>query len=325
MDTLLEELNTAELWTFNEIDGGEQRLLLASTASRALLNAKKFYPEQDSLINITLERMATFAASVDNFPIWKKRKSWDDQAFFLAHAGAILGHFQIGTGKTKHAGEIGWVGNHFSTRMVRAKYKHLPSRPDELFFRPADNAAALYALRLYDELNETGQFSTTYKEWSTYLKSELYYEESRLPCAAFSSTNTCQLEPSAAATGLFIAYNAAAQDTVISDIPYREWLHYFKGPINTPFTLNIKEDMRKDEQTRFCDLGAHPMKCGSYEEAIGLWAAAEYGGGYTYFRLFAGVLFQHWLGNPVDYSSMRPTRRVRALQEVAFRAMGETL
>lgn len=324
VDTLLEQLAEDDIWLVNEVNDADQRLLLMSTAGQGLLYASEWYPEKKSAIDSTLSKMATWVTNTTRFPQWRKRSAWDEEVFFLAHAGAIIAHYQLVTGRENRAGELGMIGNHLATRLIRAQYKHLPSRPDEPFYRPADNAAAIYTLNLYDKLNNTGQYRSTFDDWNAYLTEELYYEESRLPCAAFSTTNRCQLEPSAVATGLFIAYRAAAQSALDTDIPYREWLHYFKGGISTPFTLNIRRDMRKDEQTRFCDLGALPLKCGRYEEEVGLWAAAEYGGGYTYFRLFAGVLFQHWFNKPVDYAAIRPARRVDALQKIAFRTLGES-
>ena len=326
VDLLLTQLADQEIWTVSEVDPAEDRLLLASTAGQALLQARPWYPERRTAIDSTLSNLAAWATNTTRFPEWRRRSSWDERVFFVAHAGAVLAHHALATGSDTYATEIAWVGAQLGERLSRGKYKHLISRPDEPFFRPADNAAAIYTLSRYDQLTGEGDFATTFQDWNTYLSEELYYAESRLPCAAFSATNTCQLEPSAAVTGLYIAYRAAAQtgepDT---DIPYREWLHYFKGKLNTPFTLHIRRDMRKDQQTRFCDLGAQPLQCGRYEEEIGLWAAAEYGGGYTYFRLFAGVLFDHWLRAPVNYARLSPNKRVEALQVVAFRGLGETL
>ncbi|NJC25292.1 hypothetical protein [Neolewinella antarctica] len=325
VDVLLRELTDPQLWEVNEIEHAEKRLLLASTASQALLRAKHFYPERDSVIDVRLTELATWVTRSGIFPQWRRQKSWNEQLFFLAHAGATLAHYQLATGNDDQAANLGRVGNYLGTYLIRAKYKHLPSRPDEPFFRPADNATALYTLSLYDRLYGSEQFQPAFKDWDTYLREELYHEESRLPCAAFSVTNTCQLEPGATATGLYVAYRAAAQTEVDTDIPYREWLHYFKGGLNTPFTVSIRENMRKNQQTRFCNMGALPLDCGRYEQEIGLWAAAEYGGNYSYFRLFTGVLLRQWLGRSVDYAALRPSRRVEALQEVAFRAIGEGL
>ncbi|MEM6769766.1 MAG: hypothetical protein AAF597_04190 [Bacteroidota bacterium] len=162
-----------------------------------------------------------------------------------------------------------------------------------------------------------------YNDWSTYLREELYYAESRLPCAAFSVTNRCQLEPSATATGLYIAYRAAAiPGEVGSNIPWQEWMHYFKQTSFSPFSVGIRHNMRNGQETRFCDQGAQPLGCNRYERAVGLWAAAEYGGDYTYYRLFAGLVFRRWFYSPVDYGSMSPSRRLKALTRVALQTVG---
>ena len=325
IDTLIVYLDRNDVWRTNEIDPAEERLLLASTAAQALYQARPWYVERRGGIDSTLQQLAAWVASVDHFPEWRQRGSWDERVFFLAHAGKVLAYHRLATDNERYAGELGWIGNHLGTRLVRARYKHLPSRPDEPFFRPADNAAALHTLALYDRATGADLYTSTFNDWQTYTDDELYYAESRLPCAGFSPTNTCQLEPSAVATGLYISYRAAAQREIESDIPYREWLHYFRGGPNTPFTLNIRRDMRKDEQTRFCDMGTLPLKCGRYEQEVALWVAAEYGGSYTYFRLFSGVLLDQWLYGPTDYSDFTASKLADALQGVAFRALGETL
>ena len=325
VDTLLAELAAPDLWRTSEVKSAEQRLLLASTSAQALQRARAWYPEARVAIDATLKQMAHWVARTGTFPQWRLRGGWDEQVFFLAHAGKVLAINQLITGDDTYAGELGWAGNHLGSRIVRARYKHLPSRPDEPYFRPADNAAALHTLKLYDRATGSQLYAATFKDWNQYTTEELYYAESRLPCAAFSTTNTCQLEPSASATGMYIAYHAAAQGNVDNDIPYREWLHYFKGALNTPFTLNIRQDMREGQQTRFCNMGTLPLQCGQYEREIALWAAAEYNGDYTYFRLFSGVLLQRWVSGDIDYRRLSAAKRVEALQGVAFRLLGEAL
>ena len=324
-DLLLASLGNSELWRTTEPRAADRRLLLASTASQALMQTKSWYPERDSSINATLRILANFAANTDRFPAWKSRNAWNNQVFFLAHAGATLAHYELTTKRNDRAGEIGYIAAALAKHLPLTQYRHLPSRADEAFFRPADNAAAVYTLSLFERLGYSDRFEAVFNDWEAYLGTELYYEESRLPCAAFSPTNRCQLEPSAAATGLYAAYRAAAQGRVDGDIPFREWLHYFKDGASTPFTLGVKQDMRKDQQTRFCNQGASPLKCGLYEKEIGLWLAALYDGDYTYFRLFSNTLLREWMNEPPDYAAMKPEQRAEALQAVVFRLLGQSL
>lgn len=324
MEVLLAELNRPDLWETTDLTNKEELLHLASSASMALYRARPFMPQRESLIDSTLLRLANWAVKESKLPQWRSHRNWDLQAFFLAHSGAILGHYQLATQNPEtYQDEFRDIGEHLGQRLRRGRYKHLISRPTEEFFRPADNAAVLYTLSLYEKAYGKGYLEQNYSDWSEYLEQELYYAESRLPCAAFSVTNRCQLEPSATATGLYIAYRAAAiPGHAESNIPWKEWVHYFKQTSFSPYSVGIRQNMRNGQETRFCDQGAQPLGCNRYERAVGLWAAAEYRGGYTYFRLFASQVFRRWFYPAIDYSTMSPPRRLRALTRISLQTVG---
>jgi len=276
-------------------------------------------------IDSTLAFLADRVTDRRLYPRWNRSRDWDREVFFLAHAGAVLAHYQLATGDTEtHSGDLKTIGEYLAKRLRRGRYKHLISRPSEEFFRPADNAAALYTLSLYDRIAAGGGFLPAFNDWTKYIKDELYFAESRLPCAAFNTTNRCQLEPSAVATGLYIAYRAAAAPAARQDhIPWREWIHYFRRNSLSPFTASIRYNIRPDEPTRFCDQGAEPLQCRRYEQAIGLWAAAEHNGEYTYYRLFSSIAFRRWFGQPVNYAERSREQRTTDLTRLAIQTTGE--
>lgn len=322
-EVLLRELNRPDLWTDNNLSEPDDRIFLASIGSQALYRTRPLAPELHGQIDSTLFQLADWASRRDNLRQWRRNANWDQEVYFLAHAGATLGHFQLATGNEAYADAWKNIGQHLGTRLQRGRYKHLPSRPEEDFFRPADNAAALYALSLYDQANGTNYAVTNFNDWADYIKHELYFEESRLPCAAFSVTSRCHLEPSATATGLYIAYRAAAwPEAVDTDIPWREWLHYFGKTSLSPFSLGIRTSMRAGKTTRFCDQGSYPLDCGRYEGVVGLWAAREYGANYTYFRLYSGNALRRWFFPDEQFARLSPAMRVKALTRVAIRAVG---
>ena len=324
LDTLLRELGRDDLYSTTELRDERETLFLFSTASQALYRGLGYAPDRRGAIDSVLQRMAGWTVRASNLPQWRSGTDWDRSAFFLAHAGAVLGHYQLATSDERYAPYFRRIGDHLGRRMARGHYKHLGSAGDDSLLRPADNAAAIYVLTLFDEYYGEQYAAKTRREWTDYISKELHYAESRLPCAAFNVTNRCSLEPSATATGLYISYRAAAApQEVVSDIPYREWLHYFKRFSGNPFSLSIRPNMRDGEVARLCTTGVAPLSCGLYEDAIGLWAAAEYGGGYTYFRLFSAPVFERWFGSPVNYDLLRPARRVKALTDVALRCIGE--
>ena len=325
LDGLLNGLADPTTLEITDLGDPEELLFLAGAASQGLYRQLGRFPERDDEIRIALGRLAGWVTERDNFRQWRRSADWDREMFFLARAGSVLGHYQLATGDETYADQFRRIGDYLSRRLRRARYKHLISREEEDYLRPADNAAALYVLTLYDRTFGEDVAGPTYREWADYLRDELYYAESRLPCAAFSTTNRCRLEPSATATGLYICYRAAAAPIPAAedDIPYVEWLHYFKRSSLTPFSLSVRSNMRRGQEARFCTLGARPLACGRYEAAIGLWAAAEYGGGYTYFRLFSGPVLRRWLGRSGAELRARPAVRARALTTLALRLIAQ--
>jgi hypothetical protein len=324
LEVLITELSRSDLYVVDDLTNPDDFIFLAGMASKALYNARAYAPERLGAIDSTLYVLAAWASDEGSLRQWKRNANWDREVFFLAHAGAALAHYQLATGDPAFETAFRAIGEHLGKRIDRGRYKHLLSRPNEDFFRPADNAAALYTLSLYDELYGTTFAEANFNDWTEYLKDELYYAESRLPCAAFSATNRCYLEPTATATGLYIAYRAAARPAAVeNDIPWREWLHYFGKTSLSPFSLSIRPNVRAGREARYCEQGAYPLDCNRYEEAVGLWAAAEYGGDYTYFRLYATNALRRWFFPARYYAGLRPARRVKDLTGVALRAVGE--
>ena len=318
---LVEELRQPDLFELGDLRNADRVLFLASSSSKALLAANRTLLTDPTEVDTTLALLAERVTDRRLFPQWNQRRQWDYHLYFLAHAGAVLVHYQLATGDTEtHAADLRSIGEHLGQRIRRGRYKHLISRPTEEFFRPADNAAALYTLAAYDRLAGTSYLPQTYKDWTGYLRNELYHAESRLPCAAFNASDRCQLEPSAVATGLYIAYRAAAApEQVENDVPWREWIHYFREGNLSPFTASIRHNMRDGQPTRFCNQGAAPLECERFERAVGLWAAAEYGGEYTYYRLYSSLAFRRWFGQPEEYTRLSAGQRTTELTRLALR------
>ena len=137
--------------------------------------------------------MADWVVKRNNFSQWRSRGSdWEREVYFMAHAGIVLGHYQLVTGRENYAEQLQRIGEFLGNRMRKARYKHLYSREGEDLLRPADNAAAIYALTLYDRYYGEAYTAPTAREWIDYIGRELHYAESRLPCAAFNETNRLQ-------------------------------------------------------------------------------------------------------------------------------------
>lgn len=321
-----QQLQTAfsaeDLWQYIDEQPSEADLLLVGLSSMAFYRAARRFPAHRDRIAGTMREMADWVSDPDRFSAWNDRRNWEQRTFFLSQAAIILGHYQLISLDEQMAPRWQAAAEYLGRNMPRSPYKHLISRPSEDYFRVADNAAALYAISLYDEYYAATYFEEAHADWVTYIERELQFEEGRLPCAAFSSTNRCKLEPNATALGLTYGYLAAAQPEQANPTGYREWLHFFKRSSLSPFSLTISDNQRGKDPVSHCDEGSVPMVCGEYENAIGLWLAADQKGWYTYARLFSTLRIRDRLNGPIDYQAWRPRQRIAPLTRLALETIG---
>ncbi|MEM9836039.1 MAG: hypothetical protein AAF828_06030, partial [Bacteroidota bacterium] len=247
--------------------------------------------------------------------------SWKDNLFFLAHAAIIMGHYQDLSKDETYAQRFRQVGEFLGKGIPNARYKNLVSHPQEDVMRAADNAAAIYAISLYDQYYATNYTPAAMANWKTYLEKELRFAESHLPCSGFTATNRCKLDPTASSIGMMLGYLGAAGDE--DQMMYREWLHYFKDLGLSPLSLSFSSGMRRKDDPRFCDLAAYPLPCEAHLPAIGLWLAAEYGGDYTFARLLSRQLLTNKRTLADELPLSNPTRRREKLTDIAIRVIAE--
>lgn len=316
---LLTEWGRADLQDFILESPTEENLFAVSLYSQALYQSVQQFPGEKERAITLLAPYAAWVANARNFDEWRLTNRWDEAVFFLAHASIILGHYQDLSKDETHAARWRQIGEYLGRALPASRYKNLLSRQREELYRPADNAAALYALKLYDDYYAAELSFSARKNWLQYLKSELEYAESHLPCSAFSSTNTCKLDPTAGALGLMLAYlGAAGSDDEIQ--LYREWLHYFKNFSFSPLSVDFNGGMQKKEAPRFCNEGAFPLACNDALDEIGMWLAAEYGGHYTYARLLSKRILR---GAAPATGQTRPIRRLPLLNAASIRVIAE--
>lgn len=299
----------------------EENLYFISLCSQALYRVAKLYPGEEERIFPQLRSFAEWVVNRKNFTNWNRKSRWAEEAFFLAHAGIILGHYQELTEDESFASDWQDIANYVQRAMRAARYKNLISRTDDDLMRPADNAALLYMLSLYDRYHATEYNSKVGPNWLEYLDAELKTGNSHLPCSAFTNTNTCRLEPTASALGMCLAYLGAAGYDDQQQL-YREWLHGFKVTSFSPIALDIKSNMLDDE-SHFCDLASFPIPCEKNLDAIAFWLAAEYNGDYTYSRLLSERMIDSRNEPPNYLSKVRPDKRIIELTEVIIRVIGQ--
>lgn len=315
------ELAKEDLNNYWQTTPTEENLYFISLSSQALYRVAKIYPGEKERIIPQLHAYAAWVTNKRKFPNWNRKSRWAEEAFFLAHAGIILGHYQDLSQDEQFSAQWQSIANYTGRAMRAARYKNLISRTEDDLMRPADNAALLYMLSLYDLYHATEYTKKIAPKWLLYLEEELKTGNSHLPCSAFTNTNTCRLEPSASPLGMCLAYLGAAGYDSQQQL-YREWLHYFKVYSLSPLTLDTRSNML-DEEVHFCDLASRPLPCEANLDAIAMWLAAEYGGDYTYARLLSERMINSRKESNNRLNSLRVDRRVQPLTAVAIRVIAQ--
>ncbi len=313
---LLRLLEREEVGNLLLSESSDVHLYLVSLASQAMYYSAQRFPAQRERVAPLMARWAAWVADSRAFGQWARSKRWNEEVFFLAHAGIILGHYQLLTKDETHSKRFRQCGEFLGNTLLGAKYKNIPSRPEENFIRPADNAAALYAVSLYDQYYATDLSQRALVDWLAYTQRELEYAESHLPCSAFSADDRCKLDPTASSLGMMIAYAGAAGNN--SPQMYREWLHYFKKINFSPIYASFVSDMKNKNPSKFCDIAAFPLTCDDNLDAIALWLAAEHGGDYTFARVLSKRMLASSNTKEQQFLRWRPNRQIPYLTDLSI-------
>ncbi|MEZ4985146.1 MAG: hypothetical protein R2795_08950 [Saprospiraceae bacterium] len=301
----------------NQGDIQETVLIMMSQSATALRQMKDRMPEDSARIAVQLSRMANYVTNHQQFSIWKNKRNWEQQLFFLAHASIVIGHYQSATGDEAYNEQWTSAANFLLSGISRSQYKHLASRPADEALRPADNAAALYALKIFDDYHGTPNLAVAGEDWSEYIKRELAYEDTQLPCAGFTATNRCRLPSVGTSLAMLTAYSASAELPIARDF-WREFRYYHKETfVNVTGWINPTSKNR--DLPEFCDFSVEPLVCGRYQDEFALQAAAVGGNWLTYYQL-NNMMLLHDLFHPVNQTWERaPQEQVYSMLELATR------
>lgn len=298
-------------------DNRETSLLMMSLASTALSQMAELDPAHREFAVEQMQWMASFVINEDRFPNWNAKRNWDQQLFFLTQAGIILANYQILSTDTIYEKRWQQVANFLHTGITRSQYKHLASRPQDMALRPADNAAALYALKLFDTYHGTNYSDLAGEDWSNYIRKELQYEDTKLPCAGFTTTNRCRLSPVGGSLAVLNAYVSAAELPISTDF-WREFRYYYKESfVNVFGWVNITA--RGEDMPEFCDFSMDPMLCGRYETSFAQYAAAKRKDWVTYYQLNNSLLMEDFFHPPNRLWQQPPQEQLRGMLNLAIR------
>ncbi len=314
---------TLQQFLYQQEDFKEQGLLLASLASSGLRQMATIEPDDKALINQQVAWMAAYVADEEQFPAWNLRSDWEQQAFFLSHAAIVLANYQALTLDEQYGDHLTRICRFLAAGITRSRYKHLASRPGDSALRPQDNAAALYALYLYDQYYAEELSQAASEDWMHYIEKELRYEDTKLPCAGFTATNRCRLSSVGGSLAILATYSTAAELPIAKDF-WREFRYYYKETfINV--LANIQNVMNDAPIPEFCEDSVVPLDaCDGYQHVFAQYAAANRQDWITYYQLNNSFLIDDLLNPPNEVWSMAPQHQIMGLIKLSARLCAST-
>ncbi|MEM1215713.1 MAG: hypothetical protein AAGJ82_08515 [Bacteroidota bacterium] len=311
------EQEDLRIFAESQTDLQETTLLCYSQASIALSENASQLPNQDSSIVRQLRYFVAYVMDEERFKLWNNRRSWDRELFTLAHTAIILGNYQRLTGDQQYEERWKRICTFLVNGISRSQYKHLASRPGDAALRPTDNATALYALAQYDQQFGTDHLVVAGEDWSAYIRRELHYEDTKLPCAGFTATNRCRLPAVGGSLALLSVYTAGAELPISRDF-WREFRHYYKGTFWN-ITAWINPMPTGGDQPEFCDFSVAPLQCYRYETSLGQYAASLRKDWITYYQLNNRLILRDFF-QPLNRLWSKPQQeQLRGLYELAVR------
>ena len=302
----------------------ETSMLMMSMSGTALTQMAALNSEHQDFAEEQLTWMVGYLTNEARFPVWREKRGWSQQLFFLTHAAIVMAHYQSATADTLHDDRWKQVVTFLHSGIRRSQYKHLASRPHDSALRPADNAAALYALKLYDDYHGTDYALRAGEDWSNYIRKELQYEDTKLPCAGFTVTNRCRLSPVGGSLAMLNAYSEAA-DLPISRDFWREFRYYYKESfVNVFGWVNVMA--RGEDLPDFCEASMKPLLCEhyQYETSLAQYAAAQRKDWITYYQLNNSMLMTDFFRPPNRLWQKPPQEKVRGMVNLAIRLAAVT-
>lgn len=203
-------------------------LLAMSMFAEGLADYGARYPQKRAEVQELLEKIVVKVSQEDFFPNINKSGNWKNQGFYLSHLNNILGAFAKNDTIGAYTTFQEKVSTYLAGEISRSPYRHLLSFPRGVKYWTSDNAGILYGLSLFDQQMQANLSAGPAKDWEAFVKRELMYGKSDLPCSAFTMTNKCEVMPTGNHLGWTLAYMAKLQPDFAEDI-WPQYKHYFKN------------------------------------------------------------------------------------------------
>ena len=130
----------------------------------------------------------------------------DGYNLYLTHLEIILLNDMIVTGNKKYKDLVDRIYKHFIVSINLSKNVHLVSYPGSGMKFPADQSATMYALWLYDTVNDTNNAMRLIDKWISYIEKNATYNGLRLPYSEITGAVWYSKYPRGCATPYLIYY-----------------------------------------------------------------------------------------------------------------------
>ena len=274
----------------------QQKYLLLGLANTAEAFSKYVneYPTQKGNIDTLFQTMITFVTNEENYPVVSNKRTWKNNVFYLTQLNIMLNYYRLTTQRDTFQKINQKISNFLSAQLIRSPYKHLHSFENDKVYWTADNAQLLASLHQFDEINKTTNISKqAIGGWQLFCKKEMLYDNSQLPCAAFTAKEKCREAPH----GTQLSATIAALSTYDMAFAKKIWkqykFHYKHGTLNVFATFDQYHP--QEIAPAYNKQNFHPLD-GIQTQFATLKAAAVIGDKLTYLQMANQI----WLQNILD-------------------------
>lgn len=145
----------------------EQGIIVLSFAAQGMGDHAAQEPAARSDIVQHLERIIEILLRPDVCPLARidEQGAWDGHGLYLSHLNIVLGSYQRVAGDTRYVDLNRAISAHLASAILNAPLRNIHSYPHQPEIWPADNAAALASVGLFDRNNGTDLAARPIAEW----------------------------------------------------------------------------------------------------------------------------------------------------------------
>ncbi len=304
-------------------DEHQQKYLLLglSNAAEGFANYAKANPEKHNECVLQLELIINFVTNEEHYPSVVNKRLWKNNTFYLLHLNDILSNYVATAEGDSISPTHRKVNNYLSDGIIQSRYKNTKSFSDSDTYWAADNALILSGLFNFDQLANTSTANRPQKDWVNFVSKEVSYDDSNLPCSAFTIKNKCKEMPHGThlATMVSALYNCSPEK---AKKIWREYKHHYKNNKMGIFAT-FNQYHPKELAPAYQNQNHHPLDALSPDFAS-LKAAALIGDRLTYFQIANQLWFKDTFGNDGE-RKMVPEYRWKDFYKMSLRFSAETV